>query len=107
MYAAFLRDIPRFETAMEGVLRDWPNSTEHNLTNDRMNRIAWLGQAAMCYATGIPAAFCNGYSLMTTAEQEAADASALKYLNRFLADTGRESLGSLEDAERRTQPELY
>jgi ParB-like chromosome segregation protein Spo0J len=107
MYADFLRDIPRFEAAMEGVLKDWPNSTEHNLTNDRMNRIAWLGQAAMCYATGIPAAFCNGYSMMSAAEQEAADAAALRYLNRFLVDSGREPLASLKDAERRTEPELY
>lgn len=107
MYADFLRDIPRFEAAMEGVLRDWPNSTEHNLTNDRMNRIAWLGQAAMCYATGIPAAFCNGYSLMTTAEQVAADEAALRYLNKFLTESGREPLASLQDAARRTEPELY
>jgi ParB-like chromosome segregation protein Spo0J len=107
MFADFLRDIPRFEKAMEGVLTDWPNSTEHNLTNDRMNRIAWLGQAAMCYETGIPAAFCNGYSMMTAAEQEAADAAALRYLNLFLVSSGRAPLESLKDAERRTEPELY
>jgi hypothetical protein len=72
-----------------------------------MNRIAWLGQAAMCYDTGIPAAFCNGYSLMSRAEQAAADAAALKMLNRFLIETGRDPLASLKDAERRTEPELY
>lgn len=65
-----------------------------------MNRIAWLGQAAMCYETGIPAAFCNGYSMMTRAEQEAADAAALKYLNLFLVSSGRAPLESLKDAER-------
>jgi hypothetical protein len=107
MYAAFLRDIPRFRAAMEGVLRDWPKSTEHNLTNPRMNRIAWLGQAAMCYETGIPAAFCNGFSLMTAQEQETANLAALDYLNMFLTSTGREALAGLKDAERRTQPELY
>jgi ParB-like chromosome segregation protein Spo0J len=107
IYAAFLRDIPRFRAAMEGVLRDWPKSTEHNLTNARMNRIAWLGQAAMCWETGIPAAFCNGFALLTPAEQEAANLAALDYLNLFLTSTGREPLASLKDAERRTQPELY
>jgi ParB-like chromosome segregation protein Spo0J len=107
MYAEFLRDLPRFRAAMEAVLREWPNSTEHNLTNDRMNRIAWLGQAAMCYDTGVPAVFSGGYSLLTRAEQEAADAAALEYLNRFLTDTGRDALPTLEDAARRTQPELY
>jgi hypothetical protein len=107
LYADFLRDIPRFQAAMEGVLRDWPNSTEHNLTNDRMNRIAWLGQAAMCWETGIPANFCNGYSLLTAEEQAAADAAALEQLNLFLNSTGRPELATLQDAERRTQPELY
>ena len=107
MYAEFLRDIPRFETAMQGVLRDWPKSTEHNLTNDRMNRIAWLGQAAMCYETGISAAFCNGYALMTRTQQETADSAALKYLNQFLAARGKGTLGTLQQADRRTQPELY
>lgn len=107
MYADFLRDIPRFQKAMEGVLNDWPNSTEHNLTNPRMNRIAWLGQAAMCWATGIPSTFCNGFSLMTPAEQDAANEAAFEYLNRFLASSGREVLAAFEDAERRTQPELY
>ena len=107
MYAAFLRDIPRFEKAMQGVLRDWPNSVEHNLTNDRMNRIAWLGQAAMCYESGIPATYCNGFSLMSKAEQDAADAAALRHLNLFLKDRGVGALNTVGEAERRTQPELY
>jgi ParB-like chromosome segregation protein Spo0J len=107
MYADFLRDLPRFRTAMDGVLRDWPNSTEHNLTNDRMNRIAWLGQAAMCYDTGVPAAFCNGYALLTPAEQEAADLAAFEKLNVYLSSAGRPTIATLQDAGRRTQPELY
>lgn len=107
MYAEFLRDLPRFRAAMDGVLRDWPNSTEHNLTNDRMNRIAWLGQAAMCYDTGVPAAFCNGYALLTLEEQEAADLEAFEMLNIYLAKAGRSTLPTLQDAGRRTQPELY
>jgi ParB-like chromosome segregation protein Spo0J len=107
MYAEFLRDIPRFREAMQGVLDNWPNSVEHNLTNERMNRIAWLGQAAMCYDTGIPAAFCNGFSLLTEDEQQAANQAALDYLNKFLESRGREPLPTLEAAERRTQPELY
>lgn len=106
-YAAFLRDIPRFKNAMAGVLRDWPNSTEHNLTNARMNRIAWLGQAAVCWDAGIPSAFCNGFSLLTEEEQHTANQAAFEYLNIFLASTGRPTLETLKDAERRTQPELY
>lgn len=107
MYADFLRDIPRFQAAMDGVLRDWPRSTEHNLSNDRMNRIAWLGQAAMCWDTGVPAAFCNGYALLTKTEQEAADLAALGHLNKWLESEKRPILATLKDAARTTQPELY
>lgn len=107
MYADFLRDIPRFQAAMDGVLKDWPNSTEHNLSNPRMNRIAWLGQAAMCWDTGVPSAFCNGFSLLTKTEQEAANLAALDHLNKWLESTGRPTLAGLKDAERTTQPELY
>jgi len=107
MYADFLRDIPRFQKAMDGVIADWPNSTEHNLSNERMNRIAWLGQAAMCWDTGVPAAFCNGFSLLTKDEQERANLAALEHLNKWLASGGRPPLATLKDAARTTQPELY
>lgn len=106
-YAQFLRDIPRFEAAMAGVLKDWPNSCEQWLSNERMNRIAWLGQAAMCYATGIPSAFCGGFNQLSDEEQHAANLAALKYLNIWLKSRGEPTLASLKDAERKTQPEMY
>lgn len=30
------------------AINKWPFSAEHNLTNESMNRVAWLGQAAAC-----------------------------------------------------------
>jgi hypothetical protein len=107
LYANFLRDLPRFEGAMADVLRDWPNSCEQWLSNERMNRIAWLGQAAMCHETGIPAQFCGGYNQLTPQQQEAADLAALGYLNKWLASHGESTLATLKDAARKTQPELY
>lgn len=107
MYAEFLRDIPRFEDAMEGVLRDWPNSCEHYLSNERMNRIAWLGQAAMCYATGIPARYSGGYQLLSESERFGANSAALTYLNRWLEARGEETFESLEDADSGLQVNIY
>lgn len=107
MYADFLRDIPRFEEAMAGVLKDWPNSCEQWLSNERMNRIAWLGQAAMCYATGIPSTFCGGFNQLTPEQQNDANLAALKYLNIWLESRGEPALATLKDAERKTQPEMY
>lgn len=97
LYARFLRDIPRFEAAMSGVLADWPNSTEHYLSHEGMNRVAWLGQAAMCYATGIPAVFCGGYNQLTEAEKAAADVAAWRVLNGWLIGRG-EAAVSLRQA---------
>ncbi len=76
-YASFLEDSARFQRALGGVLDDWPQSCEHYLSNDRMNRIAWLGQAAMCYATGIPSKYRGGFNQLTEDRQEAANQLAL------------------------------
>lgn len=107
MYAQFLANITRFEEAMAGVLRDWPNSCEQWLSNERMNRIAWLGQAAMCYATGIPSTYCGGFNQLTPEQQLAANLAALKYLNIWLQSRGEPTLATLKDAARTTQPEMY
>lgn len=105
-YAEFLRDLDGFRTGLEGVLAGWPNSTEHYLTNERMNRIAWLGQAAMCHETRVPRAFRAGFTLLTPEEQAAANELALEYLNRFLVARGETAL-TMEQAQSRTEADLY
>jgi hypothetical protein len=105
-YAEFLRDPERFRAGLEGVLAGWPNSTEHYLTNVRMNRIAGLGQAAMCHQTRVPRAFRSGFMQLTPDEQDAANRLALEYLNRFLTGRGEQAL-TLEEAQSRTEADLY
>lgn len=39
---------------MSMVIEKWPFSCEHNFTNNSLNRIAYLGQAACCIYAGIP-----------------------------------------------------
>lgn len=107
IYAELLRDIPAFKAAMAGVLKDWPTSCEHYLSNERMNRIAWLGQSALCYAHGIPRRFRSGYMLLTDEEKLAANMAALEYLNIWLVGRGEEPLATLEDAASKTEMDLY
>jgi hypothetical protein len=106
-YAAFLRDIPRFETAMKRVVSTWPFSCEHYLTNERMNRIAWMGQAAMCAETGVSKFFCGGYFLLSDDEKRAADETALRGINWWLAANGYPEIATLEEAASKTQADLY
>ena len=96
-YAEYLSDIPRFKEGLDGVIRDWVNSCEHYLTNKAMNRIAWLGQAAMCYSTGIPSKFCAGFNLLTTEEQDKANVAALQALNYWMKKYDRAEI-TMEDA---------
>lgn len=105
-YADFLCDHKRFEAALDGILFHWPNSCEHYLTNERMNRIAWLGQASMCYETRVPSVFCGGYFLLDETQQRLADLSALAALNKWLLARGEPGV-SWEEAASKTQADLY
>lgn len=106
IYRDLLRDIPLFESALARVIAEWRYSCEHYLTNESMNRIAWLGQAALCIAKGIPSCFRGGFNLLTEDEQYAANQSALKYLNLWLTARGEDEL-MLADAQSKTQADLY
>lgn len=88
-YVEFFRDDGKFREALDKVVSEWVHSCEHYLTNTAMNRIAWLGQAAMCYATGVPSVFCSGFNLLTPDEQYCANNTALEYLNKWLAANSR------------------
>jgi len=105
-YAYFLSNTEKFSEALEHVITEWKNSCEHYLTNKSMNRIAWLGQAAMCYATGIPATFRGGFYLLSDEQQHEANKTALIYLNRWLREHNMKEL-SLEDAMSGKQVDLY
>jgi hypothetical protein len=105
-YAEFLRDTPRFEAALHRVITEWPNSCEHYLSNENMNRIAWLGQASACIALRLPSMFRGGFHRLTEAEQRTANETALKYLNQWLASRGEAEL-SMDEAQSKTLPNLY
>jgi len=105
-FANFLKDINKFEEALNYIVHNWKYSCEQNLTNIAFNRIAWLGQASVCYATGIPATYRAGWFLLNEYEQLRADNMALKYLNIWLKNNGRDEV-SMEEAKPFRQSELY
>lgn len=83
-YAYFLRDDAAFRSSIEQVFDEWPVSCEHFLTNDSMNRIAWIGQAAMCMATGVSRAYRGGFMRLTDQEKRIANATAAEYLQLWV-----------------------
>jgi ParB-like chromosome segregation protein Spo0J len=105
-YRDFLSDLERFEQSLRVVTQEWKFSPEHYLTNERMNRIAWLGQASVAQALGIPSGCRAGYQLLTDDQKYGADMLALKYLNEWLKANGRNQV-MRADAACRTEAELY
>lgn len=105
-YCDLLRDIPMFEASMMSIMQEWKYSCEHYLSNESMNRIAWLGQASLCYAKGIPARFRGGFNLLSEEEQDAANKSALKFLNKWIVNHGEQPL-TMEQAQSKTEANLY
>lgn len=106
VYREFLSDLAAFGAALHAVTTQWVNSCEHYLTNDRMNRIAWLGQASVAFAKGIPSICRGGYHQLTAEQQAAADELALEYLNKWLTARGMAAV-DYEAAGGRTEAELY
>lgn len=96
-YAQFLSNDEEFKAGLQGVFDNWVNSCEHYLTNKAMNRIAWLGQAAVCYSKGIPSKFCAGFNLLTNEQQNHANEVALEGLNFWMKKHNRPEL-SIEEA---------
>jgi hypothetical protein len=105
-YRDFLSDLGKFEAALQVVTEQWKYSPEHYLTNERMNRIAWLGQASVAQALGIPSGCRAGYQLLTEDQKYDADMLALKYLNRWLKAHDRPQL-MRADAVGKTEADLY
>jgi ParB-like chromosome segregation protein Spo0J len=105
-YRSFLADIKLFEASLVEITANWRFSCEHYLTNERMNRVAWLGQASVAHALRIPSLCRGGYRRLTEQQQYDADMMAVKYLNRWLDKMGRPQV-MLGEAVGRTEAELY
>ncbi len=106
IYRDFLRDTVAFQFAMARVMCEWPNSCEHYLSNESMNRIAWLGQASVCITHGIASHFRGGFNMLTPEEQSTANTAALDVLNIWLTLRG-EPTHTLDTVKSKTEANLY
>lgn len=106
-YAEFLANLELFDTTAAKMISEWKYSCEHYLTNRSMNRIAWIGQASMCYYSGVPSLFCSGFNLLTQQQQSAANEIALKHLNKWLSDNNIKEVDVEEALAVGRQIELY
>jgi len=106
-FVRILSDQNLFGEALSNIIREWKYSCEHYLTNKAMNRIAWLGQAAVCYLSGVPSRYSSAWFDIDEETRKLADETALCYLNKWLANHQQIELDFDEAANISKQVELY
>lgn len=107
MFKQIMNSEDAFATALDGVITNWKNSCEHYLSNKSMNRIAWLGQASVCYATGVPSRYSSAWFDLDESVRDRADEIALNYLNKWLEMNNRPLVSMHEAKNSGRQIELY
>lgn len=105
-YAAFLASPVRLGCAMARVALDWPRSCEHYLTNERMNRLGWICQAAACLELGLPAIYWPVFFTLPPDMQGSIYNAALNQINLWMRSNGYDPI-TLEEAGINTKVNLY
>lgn len=73
----FTGDAEKYGGYMMSVIREWPNSCLHNLSNLTQNRRAWVGHAACALAFDCPEDIVRqAWSFLTEEQQIAANRKA-------------------------------
>lgn len=106
MYADFLSNSDLFADYADIIITEWKHSCEHNLTNEGMNRIAWIGQASACYALGLPNKFRTGFNLLSEEQQFTANNIALDAINKWMEANGNETI-NMEGVASKTVANQY
>ena len=106
-YVRVLTDLELFENTLNKLIVEWKYSCEHYLTNKSMNRIAWLGQAAVCYESGVPSRYSSAWFKLTEDQQNEANKTALKALNKWMELNNMNNLSIEEALSIGRQTELY
>lgn len=69
---------------MQRVIDEWKYSCEHNLSNEAMNKIAWLGQSACCIYDKIPSTITmEAWHKVPKEFRDIADSIAKEIINQY------------------------
>lgn len=72
---------------MQRVIDEWKYSCEHNLSNDALNKVAWLGQSACCIFAGVPSSVTmEAWHKVPKELRDIADAIAKEIVTQYEID---------------------
>jgi hypothetical protein len=74
---SFTGDHELYGQYMKRVTQEWTISCEHNLTDSSLNRLAWVGHAAVCFWNGTPEYITRlAWGKLTDLQRQLADEAA-------------------------------
>jgi hypothetical protein len=80
----FTGDHVRYGAAMQEVIDAWPRTMLNSLTNQSINKRAFLGHCAVCFKTGISEATTRAaWKQLSDQQRSDADAVAQKTINEW------------------------
>ena len=94
----FTGDHVEYGKAMGLVIVKWENTMLHNLTNQSMNKRAFLGHCACTFASGCPEYIVrDAWKLLTDTQRELADNIAQSHINNWMNVYKTNSTGLRKD----------
>lgn len=88
----FTGDAKLYGSYMQKVIRIWPISCEQNLTDQNINRRAWIGHAACCLAIGSPDDVTrSAWGYLTPTQQDEANAEADRAISDWEQEHARKN----------------
>jgi 23S rRNA A1618 N6-methylase RlmF len=96
---------------MNRVIEEWQYSCEHNLTNESMNKIAYIGQAACCLYDKVPNLITMyAWKFLKPEIRERSDKIAKKTINKWMQNRklkNTSNLGKRKDMKTEYQMKLH
>lgn len=72
------------------IINNWKYSCEHNLTNESLNKIAYIGQSACCVYAGVPyTVTMEAWSLLSDKVKHRSDEIAKKAIEQWFKQNKR------------------
>ncbi len=73
-----------FYSVAKEMVSKWVKSSEQNLTDDSINKKAWIGQASCCYSDGVPEYLTReAWGQLTDIQREKANFVADKVISEY------------------------
>jgi hypothetical protein len=86
LFKEYFYDLNNFENTIVLIFNNWNISCEHFLTWENINRIAWIGQACVCYDINLSSIYKSGFNLLDQNTKNKANKIANKYLEEWIYD---------------------